>query len=66
MDAGADAEGSREACARCAGHLGWVDDRWVCGDGATFCSDCRDELGGVCPDCSDSLRRERSAKPVGR
>ena len=55
-----------DACGRCDGPLGWIDDRWVCGDGATFCSDCRDELGGVCPDCSDSLRRERSAKPVGR
>jgi hypothetical protein len=60
-----DLGGLKEVCGRCDGPLGWVDDRWVCGEGVTLCTDCRDEVGGVCPDCSDALRRQRSAKPIG-
>lgn len=56
----------KDACQRCDGPLGWIDDAWVCPAGCTFCADCKDELGGVCVDCSDALRRERRTRPIGR
>lgn len=57
----------RESCARCDGPLGWIDEAWVCPAECTYCPDCKDEVGGVCPNDSDLLhKRERRTQKVGR
>lgn len=57
----------KESCLRCDGPLGWIDEAWVCSSECTYCADCKDEVGGVCPNCSEMLRRrEKRTQPVGR
>jgi hypothetical protein len=53
-------------CLRCGGPLSWVDVAWRCGEGHTYCSDCKEELGATCPNDSDELRAERRTRPAGR
>jgi hypothetical protein len=56
-----------DACQRCGGHLGWIDEAWACSSaGCTYCSDCNVELGGVCVNCSEMLRPRRRTQPIGR
>jgi uncharacterized protein len=55
----------KDACQRCDGSISWVDEAWVCPAECTYCPDCKDELGGVCGNCSDLLvRRERRTAPL--
>lgn len=56
-----------EACGRCDGPLGWIDEAWVCSAACTYCVDCKDELGGVCANCSESLmKRKPRIQPIRR
>ena len=56
-----------DACGRCDGPLGWIDEAWVCSSACTYCPDCKDELGGVCANCSEMLRRRASrTAPIRR
>lgn len=56
----------KEACDACAKHISYVDLAYVCGQECTWCPECAEGYGMVCPNCSDELRkRPRRTKPVG-
>jgi hypothetical protein len=64
--AASDSPDQPDACGRCTGHLGWIDDAWMCSTGCTYCADCKDELGGLCPNCSEMLHRIQRTRRIGR
>lgn len=56
----------QEHCDGCAAHISYVDTAYVCGDDCTWCPECADGYGHVCPNCSDELRkRGRRTRAVG-
>jgi hypothetical protein len=47
----------RETCERCRGVLDPGGAAFICSYECTFCGDCGDSLGHVCPNCGGELVR---------
>ena len=45
----------KDACERCSSVLDATASAVICSYECTFCTTCRDELGGVCPNCGGEL-----------
>lgn len=57
----------KEECDGCGHHLSWIDTAYICSHECTWCTECAEGTGFVCPNCSGELRkRPRRTKPVGR
>ena len=57
----------KEACDGCGVHLSWIDACSICTHECTWCPECTELHGGVCPNCSGELRRRpRRTQPVKR
>lgn len=57
----------KEACDGCGVHLSWIDPCTICSHECTWCLECTDANGGVCPNCSGELsRRPKRTQPVKR
>ncbi|MES2153866.1 MAG: DUF1272 domain-containing protein [bacterium] len=55
-----------EECQTCQAPLSWVDAAYSCALDCTFCPDCAEQYGHVCPNCSGELTmRARKTQPVG-
>ncbi len=55
----------KDACDTCDAHLSWVDTAYWCDYECTFCPECTEGYGYVCPNCSGELRRRRpQARPL--
>ncbi len=54
----------KAACEKCAGALGWQDSCYICSHECTWCPDCAEAMGRVCPNCGGELcpRPRRAAK----
>ncbi len=47
----------KEECDGCQAHISWVDLAYTCSYNCTWCPECADGFGHVCPNCSGELRR---------
>ena len=55
----------KEACQGCGVHLSWIDPCTICIHECTWCLECTEAHGGVCPNCSGELkRRPKRTQPV--
>lgn len=54
----------REACEKCAQHLGHRDEARICSYECTFCVSCSADMNGICPNCGGELvpRPKRNSK----
>jgi len=57
----------KESCGGCDEHISYVGTAYVCDAECTWCPECAEGYGMVCPNCSGELwKRPRRTKPVGR
>ena len=62
-----DALAYKEACDGCGVHLSWIDACTICTHECTWCLECTELHGGVCPNCSGELRRRpKRTQPTKR
>jgi hypothetical protein len=62
-----DALAYKDACEACAKQLDWIDTSFICSFECTWCPECADGMGMVCPNCSGELvKRPRRTQTVGR
>lgn len=55
----------KEACDGCGVHLSWIDPCTICSYECTWCMECTEANGSVCPNCSGELsRRPKRTQPV--
>lgn len=56
----------KDGCERCAKELTWIDAAYICSHECTWCPECADGFGMVCPNCSGELvKRPRRTRPIG-
>ena len=52
----------RDECEKCANRLAHHAQAYICSYECTFCPDCSEALGGICPNCGgEQVRRPRRA-----
>ncbi len=57
----------KDACEACRNPLTWIDAAFICAFECTWCPDCADAQGMVCPNCSGELvTRPRRTQAIGR
>ncbi len=57
----------KDACEACSNPLTWIDPAFICAFECTWCPDCAEAQGMVCPNCSGELiLRPRRTQPIGR
>lgn len=56
----------KDGCEGCAKELTWIDTAFICGHECTWCPECAEGYGMVCPHCSGELvKRPRRTRPIG-
>ncbi len=57
----------KDACEACSNPLTWIDPAYICTFECTWCPDCAEAQGMVCPNCSGELvLRPRRTQKIGR